>query len=386
MVILKVCFIYGMSLAAGAAIATRIALGSLLAGILITFTWSAIQILLAVQVLSLFHRLEGNYLLVWSAASTLLTFAISQPFRPALLKAWAVDCSSVGACLSRQSPTARCMLALAIGSALVLAALQGRLLPAGDSYHFSMPLYWKEHGSILPFPVSNPRITGLTFSSEAYCFPAVLFLKSWISYAALATFAKILVVFLVIETALRLRLSVDASVCAGAIVVAYPPMMGIQPDLQLASMWFAGAIFLLLLARARPNKLNWCLGASVVCFFMACGAKNVVPYKDPSTQDFFFGSLEVARSRGAAFGLFLLRVWLGSFAQRRFGHTSATGSGMATRGGRNFSERRSLQILVRQPSGPEPCGPLLTRSPIPVGCLGLCKILMLVFEKAPSAC
>ncbi len=78
----------------------------------------------------------------------------------------------------RQHSGLRWMLALAVCTLLFDSMLALVNFPMGDNYHWSMPYYWRQHRSILPFFAHNARITDLAILPSAVIFPFVAFFDS----------------------------------------------------------------------------------------------------------------------------------------------------------------------------------------------------------------
>ncbi len=271
---------YALALASGLAVAAASRMRTWLGRVLVAFTYAAAQILVAIQFLSLFHQLRAWPLFALNAVFTALTFGILRRSGAPSWKDWRFDSVSLKAFV-RENPLTAIMAGLALSSAIVLELARASIAPYGDFYHFAMPLFWRQEASVLPFPSTSPRVTGLAFSSEALCLPGILYVNSWVIFYAEVIWAKLLLCWTVSSLARRLGASLHAAVAAGAVLLAYSPVIYGTGDLLLESLWVVGSIYLLLESFSDGACADWCFGFSIFTFTMACGAKNIATMQAP---------------------------------------------------------------------------------------------------------
>jgi hypothetical protein len=287
----KLAFLYLLLLGSGARMIDWLPLKSFLGKVLMAFTLGAAQLLVSIQILSLFRHLTGGWLLLLNGLITGAVFfaARRQSQHPRNLR-WREITENFRTALGlfRQHPLEGAMLAAALVAITIGCATSIRTYPMTDDYHFAMPLYWMQHASILPFPSFDPRLIGVTFASEGLAFPGYLYARTGAMFALFTGLAALLLIWIVMGIARQLGASLKASLCTGAILGGLGPiansLFGAMADHLLSAMWFSGAVYFLLESRSRDaagvRPLE--MGCSLLCVLMACASKNIVALEVPS--------------------------------------------------------------------------------------------------------
>jgi len=282
------CFLlYALLLGSGVIIASRLSLRTLIGCILMIFAFSTAQLLFSIQFLSLFRQLnETSLLLLNIVVCAALWLALRK--RP---KLWRHDSKSglvEGLSFAKANRLEASILSLAAASVLVSSLVASFTYPMGDIYHYTMPLFWRQHASILPFPAHDPRVIGVVFGSEGVCFPGFLYARSGAICSVVSGAAALISIWLVIAISRQLGASPRASTCAGAMIAGFGPvsmaLFGAAADVLLSAMWFSASVYFLLASRrydkSGPPPLE--LACSVFCLLLGCGTKNVVLLQGPS--------------------------------------------------------------------------------------------------------
>ena len=276
-----------LALGSGWRLTRHLALGSLLGRCLMTFTFAAAQWLLAIQLLSLTRQLTAGGFLLANGLLTLAVFLIFQRKGPVRT---GISLGDVGCFLEavRRHRVEAAMVAMAAAAVLVACGTGWAMFPMEtDIYHFTMPLFWKQHATILPFLSFDARLIGVVFASEGLGFPGYLYMGSPVMFCLLSAVVAGFVVWTVSGLALQVGAPRLAAVLAGVMVVGFGPFfsscLGFRTDMLLAALWFGASIYFLLESRAalqnKPDaRLLFC---SVFCLLMSCGAKNVVVLQGP---------------------------------------------------------------------------------------------------------
>ena len=279
--------LYALLLGSGVIIASRLSLRTLIGCILMIFAFGTAQLLLSIQFLSLFRQLnETSLLLLNIFVCAALWLALRK--RP---KLWRHDSKSrlvEGLSFAKANRLEASILSLAAASVLASSLVASFTYPFGDIYHYTMPLFWRQHASILPFPVHDPRVIGVVFGSEGVCFPGFLYARSGAICSVVSGAAALMSIWLVIAISRQLGASPRASTCAGAMIAGFGPvsvaLFGAAADVLLSAMWFSASVYFLLASRrfdkSGPQSLE--LACSVFCLLLGCGTKNVVLLQGPS--------------------------------------------------------------------------------------------------------
>ncbi len=287
----KLVFLYLLLLGSGARTVDRLPLKSFLGKVLMAFTLGAAQLLISIQILSLFRHLTGGWLLLLNGLITVAVFFAARRQSQHLQNLpWAEITGNFRTALAliRQHPLEGGMLAAAMVAIAIGCATSLSTYPMTDDYHFAMPLFWKQHASILPFPSYDPRLIGVTFASEGLALPGYLYARTGAMFALLTGLAALFLIWIVMGIARQLGASLQASLCAGAALGGLGPiaisLFGAMADHLLSAMWFSGAVYFLLESRSRDaagvRPLE--MGCSLLCLLMACASKNIVALEVPS--------------------------------------------------------------------------------------------------------
>src|SRR5271167_1006563 len=138
----------------GLILSRRLALNNLLKRVVFVFVVGAAQLLFSIQLLSIFHWLNGPCLF---ATTLLITLGIRSliyrgpvdskrvPWRELLDNSWDRICAADGL------PIAGLFLFVSLTYFLITLGIGWLLMPTGDMYHFEMPLFWRQNASMLPF-------------------------------------------------------------------------------------------------------------------------------------------------------------------------------------------------------------------------------------------
>ena len=282
--LLLVCL---LALGSGWRLTCRLELGRLLGRCLMIFTFAAAQWLVAIQLLSLTRQLTAGGFLLANGLLTLAVFLIVRRNGPARTGTGLGHMSCFFETV-RQHRVEAAMVVLAAVAVLVACGTGWMMFPMEtDIYHFTMPLFWKQHATILPFPAFDARLIGVVFASEGLGFPGYLYLGSPLMFCLLSVVVAGFVVWIVSGLALQFGASRRAAILAGVVVVGFGPFfsscLGFRTDMLLAAMWFGACIYFLLESRAvgRGTPDARLLFCSVFCLLMSCGAKNVVILQGP---------------------------------------------------------------------------------------------------------
>jgi len=283
--------VYLLCLISGARIESRLSLNHLLERIVVVFTLAAGQLLIAVQGLSLIVRLDGVWLISANVLLTVLCVGVASfwPAAPGRIS-WRTLLGRYGREIAAQKkePLVLLLLALALVAAVIHCSLGAVMIPLGDSYHYEMPLFWVQHHTIGHFPVNNPRINCISFLAEALTLPGFLYLHSSVMFVAISFGAGVLCLGVVFALARKMGCGPGASACAAALTLAFTDFalnyLVLEAGHYLLAMWTGASLLFLIGSRpagsmSRPQLTQ--LGCSVLCFSMACGAKNTVALLAP---------------------------------------------------------------------------------------------------------
>lgn len=282
--------LYALVLFSGTVLASDLELRGALGKLLMAITFASAQLLLSIQVLSLFRHLNGPALLLLNAAfSVLIGTVVLTRRRVRLISEFRQFATYPGELLRLISKHPRESITLAVTFAIVVwfVVLAFAMFPMADTYHLAMPIFWKQHATILPYPVANPRLTSVVFASEALCFPSQLYLNTDVMIPALSGAVILLIIWILIALAVRVGASLRAAICAGVTLMGYGsaaiyPLTGGAPDMLIVGMWFAASLYFLLESRSSGAVDSTTLGCSVLCLLMACGTKTVVVLQLPA--------------------------------------------------------------------------------------------------------
>jgi len=282
--LLKLALLYVLVLGGGHRIASRLPPADILERWLMTAAFGFAQLLATIQLLSLFHRLGGYELLLTNAAITAITFAATRSC-PAISIPCRLDAARAAA-FFRAHPLSVLLLAVAVASVIGSAGAGMLIYPMTDIYHYTMPLFWKQHASMLPFPCYDPRLIGVVFGSEGVCFPGFLYLNSGAICAWVTGLGALMSIWIVTAIARRLGASMPATLSAGALLAGFGPvstaLFGAMADMILPAMWFGGSVYFLLGSRDHGEINRLKLGCSLLCLMLACATKNIVLLQAPS--------------------------------------------------------------------------------------------------------
>ena len=289
---IELAFIYVLCLVSATGLESRLLLNHPLERILAVLTLAAGHLLLAIQLLSLFHLLTGGGLLL---ACLVLALAGGWATRlwplPAGRLSWRdlfKRCRAETAGRPGHGP-ALGLLAFAAGLILFYSILGACMFPLEDSYHHEKPVYWMQNHSIEPFVVNNPRINATSFADSALALPGYLYCRSGFMFAVIALGAGLLSLAIVFSLARKLGSSWPAAACASVLLLGMStfavPFLEVGVAVYLAAVWI-GASLLFLTDDQRsleaPAKERFArLGCSAVCFLMACGVKNTSIFLAP---------------------------------------------------------------------------------------------------------
>jgi hypothetical protein len=275
--------VYVFCACSGMFIERRLVLNSLFKRIILIYALAAGQLTLSIELLSVGYFLTAWNLLLANFAITLIVMAFGRAEPPAERVLW----SNLVFRTRRDFSLARKDLIIGglVGVAAVLFALAGVvawiLVPFNDSYHFEMPRFWMQHQSIFPFPVHNPRITTISFLSEAISLPAFIAFRNDYGLVIATMVAGFLVIAAIYSLARRLGADVFAATAAAAISVGYTTFAGATftsaAEMLLSGAFFGAALIFLIDAwsqRETSHSAIQDLACSTFLFVMACGAKN----------------------------------------------------------------------------------------------------------------
>jgi hypothetical protein len=289
---IELIFIYILCFVSAAGVESRFPLNNLLERILVVLTLVAAQLILAVQLLSLFHFLTGGGLLlaclgfalagwgttcVWPSPSGRLSW------KTVLTKNWA---EMVG--IKEHWPAFR-LLTFGAGLIALNSLLGAFMIPLDDSYHFEKPLFWIQNRSIAPFVASNPRINVTSLADAALCLPGYLYCRSGLMFAVITFCAGIMSLGVVFSLARKLGCSWSAAACASVLTLGFSgfalSFLSVSVAFYLAALWGGASLLFLMECQSDSATLSTerltRLGFSVACFLMACGAKNTTIFLAP---------------------------------------------------------------------------------------------------------
>jgi len=277
---------YLLCLISGAGLESRLSLNHLLERVVIVFTLAAGQLLIAIQCLSLVMRLDGAWLVATNILLTALCIGVARFWQPApdrlswrtlLSQSWRETAAQ------RREPLVLLLLALALLATVVHCSLGAVMIPMGDSYHYEMPLFWIQNRTIDHFPVSNPRINCISFLAEALTLPGFLYLHTAAMFVVISVAAGVLGLGVVYALARQMGCSPGASACAAALSLGFTDFalnfLTLEAGHYLLAMWLGASLLFLMGSRPSPGMSRQQLtrlGCSILCFLMACGAKNTV--------------------------------------------------------------------------------------------------------------
>ncbi len=154
--------------------------------------------------------------------------------------------------------------------------------PFGDNYHFSRPLYWLQNRGILPFPVSNHRITAFAPGGDILTLPFVIYLRWHSASVVLGALCVAAVPWVVWSLARRLGfapLPSMVSAVASLGVSAFPKaIFSGDSDRMVPALLIGASLIALLEAIARVERGHaWLLPAagSMYLFALGAGIKDV---------------------------------------------------------------------------------------------------------------
>lgn len=289
----ELIFIYVLCFVSAAVIESRFPLNNLLERILVVLTLVAAQLILAVQLLSLFNFLTGGGLLLaclgfalagWGTACVWSLPTSRLSWKTILTKNWA---EMVG--IEEHLPALR-LLVFGAGLIALYSLLGALMIPLGDSYHFEKPLFWIQNRSIAPFVASNPRINVTSFADAALSLPGYLYCRSGLMFAFIILCAGILLLGIVFSLARKLGCSWSAAACASVLMLGVSiftlPFLTVSAASYLAAVWVGASLLFLMECQSSSVALSseqlTKVGFSVACFLMACGAKNTTVFLAPS--------------------------------------------------------------------------------------------------------
>ncbi|HEY6227171.1 MAG TPA: hypothetical protein VI282_08630, partial [Verrucomicrobiae bacterium] len=276
--------IYVFCALSGIAIERGFLVNSLVKRILLIYAIAAAQIMVSVELLSIAKALTGWNLIFLNGGLT--ASALTALWRRSAIEgrlAWrelaARAVSDLG--VARKDWPTSALFIVAGGFFIMSAAVGWMMLPYNDSYHFEMPRFWLQNKSAYPFPCHNPRITTITFLSEAMELPGFVSFRNDAAVLAAAIAAGILVIGTIYSLARRLGAGVIAAAAASAVGVGYmtfaSSIFTSAAEMLLAGAFFGGSVIFLMDVWADGKRRRGVigeLGCSVFLFVMACGAQN----------------------------------------------------------------------------------------------------------------
>ena len=277
--------VYLLCFLAGVAIERTLIVNQILLRAIAIATLAAAQLLLSIQLLSLGSWLTAGKLLLANFAATALVWIGSRSAGPSLeRKPWRQLWREARAAFEdvRKERETLLLVAFAAGSMLLTVGLGALMLPTGDIYHFEMPLYWRQHASLLPFAINDPRVVTTSFLAEALALPGYLYANSGLMFIWLTLLGAALGMAVVFGLARGIGCDRAAAAGAAALLVGGSAFNLNLLNLRACNYW-AGAwtgasmLFLFELVRSREKGIRrpmTMLGGSVACLCMACGAKN----------------------------------------------------------------------------------------------------------------
>jgi hypothetical protein len=118
--------------------------------------------------------------------------------------------------------------------------------------------------------------------------PGFMYLHSSVMFVGISFGAGVLCLGVVFALARKMGCGPGASACAAAMALSFPDFvlnyLGLEAGHYLLAMWTGASLLFLIGSRptgsmSRPQLTQ--LGCSVLCFLMACGAKNTVALLAP---------------------------------------------------------------------------------------------------------
>ena len=267
----------------GIFIERRFPLNSLFKRLMLIYAVGAGQLMVTIEALSCVRALTGWSLIFANAVLTATIFMASRRSVNSDRLTWSElfkRAREEVSCARRDWATFGLII---IGAGLFAAAavVGWVMVPFNDSYHFEMPRFWLQNQTVYPFAAHNPRITTISFLSEAIELPAFIAFRNDKPVLLASMLAGALALGSIYSLARRLGASNVASICASAVSVGYltfaSSLYTTAAEMLLAGAFFGGSVIFLMDAWA-PNARGRCavidLGCSVLLFVMACGAKN----------------------------------------------------------------------------------------------------------------
>lgn len=283
--------LWGCFFAAAARIEAKMALTTLLQKLIFVITTAFALLLFCTQLLSLFEALTPGYLLMTSIAVCASTFLLvstknisneNTSYLVAFNKAYHAFKTILGPSLY-----AKIVLGICCVTTLLFFVFGLLLHPVGDGYHFTMPKYWIQNASMLPFPVQNLRITSFAICGSALALPGYMYLKTTMLNVVISLIGILFLPWLVYSLARQLGFGKRSAFYAGLLVLSYTPVMvvlyGGKVPTTLAGFWSGGS-FLFLLAAGKttdPSELRKFACLSLFLFIMSAAAKNIAVLTTP---------------------------------------------------------------------------------------------------------
>jgi hypothetical protein len=289
---IELTFIYLLCFISAVGIESRFTLNNLLERVLAVLTLVAAQLILAVQLLSLFHFLtSGGLFLVclvfalagWGTTRMRPLPKLRLSWKNIFLKNWD---ETVG---PQKNRPALWLLVLGAGLISLYCLLGAFMIPLDDIYHYEMPLFWIQNHSIAPFVVNNPRINATSFADAALALPGYLYCRSGLMFVVITLCTGILCLGVVFSLARKLDCSRTAAACASVLMLGFSifalPFLSVSVASYLAALWVGASLMFLMECHNSSEKFSAerlaRLGFSAACFAMACGAKNTTVFLAP---------------------------------------------------------------------------------------------------------
>ena len=275
--------IYIFCAISGIVVERRFLLNSLVKRILLIYSVAAAQIMISVELLSIAKALTGWSLIFLNCGLTAIVLMGLRRLGVEGRSGWrelvARACTDLR--VARKDWPTGALFVVAAGFFVMVAAVGWMMLPYNDSYHFEMPRFWLQNESAYPFPCHNPRITTITFLSEAMELPGFVSFRNDAAVLAATIIAAMLVMATLYSLARRLGASVIAAAAAATVSVGYMTFASsiytAAAEMLLSGAFFGGSVIFLMDVWAnddeRPATIGE-LGCSIFLFVMACGAKN----------------------------------------------------------------------------------------------------------------
>ncbi|HUS36381.1 MAG TPA: hypothetical protein VM680_13605 [Verrucomicrobiae bacterium] len=275
------CALSGWSIERGTAI------DSLLKRVLLVVAVAIAQLVFLVQLLSIFHALNGLGLMIAVIIFTALVVLMRRKSVAADRIGWRELTQNRWQAM-RNSPKHLSSIALLlVGASLLLVAIvaSGALVPWNDSYHFEMPIFWMQHQTIYPFPVYNPRIPALSFLSEAAQLPGYLYARSIYTTVVAGVLTGTLCLWTIFALARRVGASCSVAMAVTGVTIGLTAftsnLQQAAAEMFLAGIFVGGSLLFLFDLKKSPlpaRDIAW----SVFLFAMACGAKNSTTLLGPA--------------------------------------------------------------------------------------------------------